>query len=138
MKELKILIDAFNVKFSDWMEWKLRHIPHVVTIMYGTDYSLITSQGTCTTSNPCDSLWPHSWTDDIATSRTPLLVFELIYSNNLTPPSWYGLYGFSVLFWIELVVIQLIVCLLAALPIAILMYYIIIEPQKCDNEHTIP
>jgi hypothetical protein len=133
MKELKILIDAFNVKFSDWVEWKLRHIPRVVTIMYGTDYSLITSPAT-STSNSYDALWPHTWTDDIATTRTPLLAFELIYSDNFTPPSWFGLYGFSVLFWIELVAIQLIICLLAALPIAILMYYIIIKPQKCGNE----
>ena len=133
MQELKILKDAVHVKFSDWVEWKLKYFPHVVTIVSGNDYTLIVSQAT--SSNSYDSTWPHTWIDDIATTRTPLLAFRLTFSSKLTQPqSWYGLYGFSILFWIQLVATQLIICLFAALPIAILMYYIIIIPQKRDNE----
>jgi Membrane bound O-acyl transferase family len=129
MNAMKIVTDGIGITLSDWMEWKLQNIPTVVTVMYGTDYKTIASAATTS----YDALWPHTWTDDIATSRTPLLVFEFIYSNQSTTQqqsSWYGLYGLSVLFWIELVVIQLLVCLFAALPIAIFMYYIIIVPQK--------
>jgi hypothetical protein len=149
MNDIKVWThDAISFQSFDWMEWwKHRSItPNIVTLMYGTDYAMAAAAAT-TTSTTTKSLlyhfdWPHTWTDDIATSRTPLLVFEFIYNSNRfthhqqqqlpqPPPSaWYGLYGISVLFWIELVTIQLAVCLLAALPISIFMYYIIILPQK--------
>ena len=129
MNEMKILSDSIGLKIFDWEEWKLQYIPNVVTVMYGADFKTI-APAIATTS-----LWPHTWTDDISTSRTPRLVFEFIYSNQSTRQltSWYGLYDLSLLFWIELVIIQLLVCLLAALPISVLMYYIIIVPQKPEN-----
>ena len=138
MSAFKILTETIGVKL---FEWKLQYVPHIVRVMYGTDYKTITSDAVTTSlysSNDFSSslsLWPHTWTDDIATSRTPLLVFELMFnSDSKQSPSWYGIYGISILFWIELVTIQLLICLFAALPLAILMYYIIIVPQKQESK----
>ena len=115
-----------------------QYLPHFVSVMHGTDYHrMVTPQETsCQSYN---SKWPHAWIDDRATCRTPLLVFEFISASPSTiPPSrWFGLYGLNVWFWMNLVTLQLMMCLFVALPIAVVMYYLIILPQKEPQSHVV-
>lgn len=62
--------------------------------------------------------WPHKWTDDV---RTPIWQFELQDSLK------YGLYIPSIPFWVHLVLIVLLECLLVSVPSSILIYYGIIR-----------
>jgi hypothetical protein len=126
---MKVFDDNYrNDVISSLMEWQRYYIPQIITVMNGAS----------TTANvSMYDTWPHGWTGD--TKRTPLLILELIYMSSSSSSSsfnvdttkyWYGLYGLSILFWIEMITTVTIECIVASVPTAIILYYAIILPQQ--------